>query len=216
MNNRVSFHAKLTILFFSTALLFGLLFNSTANSQTWEQTNGPYGGDIKSLAINSSGDIFAGTRGGGVFRSIDNGDNWTESGLTDTYILAIAINSSDHIFAGTVNGVFRLLSTTDILVENNLEIIPSEYSITQNYPNPFNPTTTIEFSLPKHSSVSIDIYNILGQKIKTLVSTKLTAGSYNVNWDGANSDGVSVATGIYFYRLKADEFVKTRKMLLLK
>jgi ligand-binding sensor domain-containing protein len=72
----------------------------------WQQTNGPCGETVTSLAINSSGHIFAGTSGIGVFRSEDNGDNWTEvnTGLTSTYVRALAINSSGHIFAGTDDG----------------------------------------------------------------------------------------------------------------
>jgi len=94
----------------SLFMFMALILPVLASGQTWEQTNGPYGGNIHTLAINSSGDIFAGGIGGEVFRSTDNGDNWTQinNGLTNTDVRALAINSSGDIFAGTHGGgVYR-------------------------------------------------------------------------------------------------------------
>ena len=98
---------------FFTRLMIGLVVSCSGKSafaQThfWQQTNGPYGGNIKSLAINARGHIFAGTDDGGVFRSTNNGDNWTavNTGLPNTNVLSLAINASGHIFAGTDDGVF--------------------------------------------------------------------------------------------------------------
>ncbi len=79
----------------------------------WEQTNGPYGGAVNSLAINSTGHIFAGTSDSGVYRSTDNGDNWTPTGLTNGVVWSLAINSSGHIFAGTDSGVYRSTNNGD-------------------------------------------------------------------------------------------------------
>ncbi len=91
------------------------------------------------------------------------------------------------------------------------------FSLAQNYPNPFNPTTTILYSLAKRSDISLKVYNVLGQTVRTLIpSQKQVAGQYQVVWDGRDDHGNSVATGIYFYRLKAGDFVKSRKMALLK
>jgi len=87
----------------------------------------------------------------------------------------------------------------------------SDYSLKQNYPNPFNPTTTISFSIPKTSRVTLEIYNSLGEKVSTLVSETLSAGKYNYEWD---SEGL--ASGIYFYKMVADNFTEIRKMILLK
>ena len=96
------------------------------------------------------------------------------------------------------------------------EILPASFELFQNYPNPFNPATIIEYSLPKRSDVNISIYNILGQKTKNLVSGEYGAGIWQVVWDGTDSDGRQVASGIYFYRIKASVFVMSRKMLMLK
>ncbi len=89
--------------------------------------------------------------------------------------------------------------------------LPFEYALDQNYPNPFNPVTTIQFSLEKAGKTTIEIYNVLGQKVATLVNADLSAGAHRYQW---NASGL--ASGIYFYRLRSDNFVATRKMLLVK
>ncbi len=94
--------------------------------------------------------------------------------------------------------------------------LPTDFSLEQNYPNPFNPSTTFDFSLPKQSLVKIDIFNVLGQKIKTLADGEYEAGKYSVNWDGTDNNGSSAATGIYFYKMNADDFQDTKKLMLLK
>jgi len=94
--------------------------------------------------------------------------------------------------------------------------VPSVFSLGQNNPNPFNASTSIGFDLPKSSGVRIDVYNTLGRKVKTIVDRPFDAGRHAVIWDGRDDDGASVSSGIYFYVIKADEFTKTRKMMLLK
>jgi len=106
----------------------------------------------------------------------------------------------------------------DVQIEPNKVIrsIPQTFSLAQNYPNPFNARTVIKYSLPKDSKVEITIYNILGRKVKTLVNEHQKAGYKTVIWDGKNQKGNEVATGVYFYRITADDFVQSKKMLLLK
>jgi len=100
-------------------------------------------------------------------------------------------------------------------VENE-EIIPLTFDLAQNYPNPFNPTTTINYRLAQQGKITIHIYNILGQRIKTLVDAIQPAGVYSVQWTGANDRGLPVSSGVYIYRMNAAEFVKVKKMLFLK
>ncbi|MCP4683847.1 MAG: T9SS type A sorting domain-containing protein [bacterium] len=100
--------------------------------------------------------------------------------------------------------------------DNAADLLPVGLTLTQNYPNPFNPGTIIEFELAGRSSVSVEILNVLGQKVRTLVEDVLPAGAHTVKWDGKNDAGLSVSTGVYFYRITAGDFVETRKMLLLK
>ena len=97
-----------------------------------------------------------------------------------------------------------------------LEEIPSKYSLSQNYPNPFNPVTNIDFALPKRSQVKIIIYNMLGQKIFTLLDKELDYGRYTVTWNGRNQFGGQVSTGVYLVKFQSREFFKTRKMVFLK
>lgn len=93
---------------------------------------------------------------------------------------------------------------------------PDEFEIFQNYPNPFNSMTVIKYSLPQDCQVEISLFNILGQKIKTLVDEYQTQGYKKIIWDGKNDKGDEVGSGIYFYRIKASSFSSTRKMLFVK
>lgn len=94
--------------------------------------------------------------------------------------------------------------------------LPTEYALDQNYPNPFNPTTEIGFALPANADVELSIFNVLGQKVATLVEGQQPAGYHTVTWNGTNSDGSSVASGIYFYRITSEKFNTSKKMMLLK
>ncbi len=96
------------------------------------------------------------------------------------------------------------------------ETIPETYRLHQNFPNPFNPGTTIRYELPATSQVSVVIYNVLGQKIRSLVDTIQPAGNYRIQWDGTNDLGEPVAAGVYFVSLKTDKLVLSRKMLLIR
>ena len=96
------------------------------------------------------------------------------------------------------------------------EALPTEFALAQNYPNPFNPDTQIGFSLPVESDVELSVFNVLGQKVTTLTFGKLPAGNHSVTWHGTDSDGSQVASGIYFYRISAENFAATKKMMLLK
>ena len=96
------------------------------------------------------------------------------------------------------------------------EIIPQVFDLAQNYPNPFNPETTISYRLAQQGKITIHIYNILGQRVKTLVDAIQPAGVYSVQWTGANDRGLPVSSGVYIYQMNAAEFVKVKKMLFLK
>ena len=94
--------------------------------------------------------------------------------------------------------------------------IPKQFELTQNYPNPFNPETKISYALPEDCHVKLTIYNIMGQKIKVLVDEHQTAGYKHVHWDGKDKDGKEVASGIYLYRIQADDISQTKKMVLMR
>ncbi len=94
--------------------------------------------------------------------------------------------------------------------------LPTEFSLSQNHPNPFNPTTEIGFAIPRSTHVKLEVLNILGQSIRTLLDEHKAAGNYQVNWDGRDNKNQSVASGIYLYRISAAEYTETRKMILMK
>ena len=101
-------------------------------------------------------------------------------------------------------------------VADNGSNLPNEYALQQNYPNPFNPTTQIHFSLPGNTDVKLAIYNMMGQHVKMLVDQQMSAGAHQVVWNGTNDAGLTVANGVYFYRLNSDLGAKSKKMLFLK
>jgi hypothetical protein len=90
-------------------------------------------------------------------------------------------------------------------------ILPEGYALEQNYPNPFNPSTLIQFSLGKASNVKLTVYNILGQRVVTLVDGRMKQGSYSVQFDASR-----LASGIYFYRMEAGDVIAQRRMLFIK
>jgi hypothetical protein len=104
-------------------------------------------------------------------------------------------------------------------VENtadNLSSLPLEFGLSQNHPNPFNPVTEIDYTLKKPARVTLQIYNVRGQQVKTLVNEYQSTGFYGIVWDGKNAEGKKVASGIYFYRLEVNGASQTKRMVLLK
>jgi hypothetical protein len=100
---------------------------------------------------------------------------------------------------------------------NNGTTVPNDFVLGQNYPNPFNPTTLISYSLPKEAPVTFEVYNMLGVKVRTLMSGETrSAGTYTVSWDGKNDGGVSMPSGVYLYRVVAGSYLASKKMTLLK
>ncbi|MDH3891907.1 MAG: T9SS type A sorting domain-containing protein [candidate division Zixibacteria bacterium] len=97
-----------------------------------------------------------------------------------------------------------------------LSSLPTEFRLDQNYPNPFNSGTRIGFSLPNRSNVTLEVFSLLGQRVAVVHEGSLPEGYHEVTWNGADDNGASVATGVYFYRLRAANLVQTKKMVLLK
>jgi len=96
-------------------------------------------------------------------------------------------------------------------INDLLSDLPATYELYQNYPNPFNPLTNIKFALPKAAEVKIDVYNILGQHVATILDTKKPAGYHLINFDAGR-----LSTGLYFYTIRADHFSEVKKMMLVK
>jgi hypothetical protein len=131
--------------------------------------------------------------------------------LTDANVYAFAV-SGTNFFIGTNGGVWRRPLSEMVTSVGRLSTdLPTHFSLEQNYPNPFNPATTVYFSLPSKSFVSVKMFDALGRAVSALVSEELSAGTYTRQWNASN-----VPSGVYFYRMQAGEFVETKKMILLK
>jgi len=111
----------------------------------------------------------------------------------------------------------RLIIGDESYLRNNESIItPNVFALEQNYPNPFNPMTTIQYTLPEPATVRLEVYNLLGQRVVTLVDKELPAGDYTTVWEGTDNAGRPVASGIYLYKIDAGKFTSAKKMILLK
>ncbi len=107
--------------------------------------------------------------------------------------------------------------SSDNMIANDEETIPSaQAALNANYPNPFNPETTISFTLPQQANASLTVFNIRGQKVKSLFNGQAQQGTTSVVWKGTDDTGKSVSSGIYYYRLQTSNQVQTRKMVLMK
>jgi hypothetical protein len=109
-----------------------------------------------------------------------------------------------------------LTKSTATLVGNQKNFYPTYFLLFQNFPNPFNPVTLIEYQLPQPAQVDLAIYNLLGQKIKTLVNEKRGAGQFTVQWHGRNDQGRAMPSGVYLYRMRAGDYIDSKKMLLIR
>ena len=188
---------------------FGIIVDPFGSRYSAQQTlDGGYIILGKSLAYSS--DIF-------LIKTNANGDTfWSKiygDSLGDIAYSVQQTTDGGYIIVGSRNGDVLLIKVApDITsIDETPHVLVNNYQLLQNYPNPFNPTTTIKFSLPYSDFVTLKIYNILGEELATLVSDRLSAGSYSYEWDASQ-----LASGVYLYRLEADGLVQTHKMILMK
>jgi len=97
-----------------------------------------------------------------------------------------------------------------------VNVVPTEFALEQNYPNPFNPITEIRYALPVNSRVQLEVYNVLGQRVRTLVDERRPAGIHVVAWDARDDDGHTLPTGVYVYGIEVDGVREMKKLLVLK
>jgi len=189
----------------------GGIFLSTDNGLSWNAINtGLTNTVVHTIAIFGT-KLLAGTDGG-VFLSENNGTSWVNMGLQVHSIQAFAFLGL-NLYAGTGNGGVwrRPLSDMITSVKSPSTNFPESFILCQNYPNPFNPMTTISFSLPSKSFVSLKVFDIIGREVATIVSEELSAGTYSRQWYVA-----SMPSGVYLYRLQSGSYIQTKKLVLLK
>ena len=192
--------------------LGGGVFRSTDGGINWNNA-GLKSDYIYSLAVSGT-NLFAGGANG-VFISTNKGTSWSDvsAGLWSIAYVRSLVVSGTNLFAGTNGpGIWRRpLSEMITSVQFRTGNAPAVFSLEQNYPNPFNPSTTIRYAIPQRSHVTLTIFNILGQQVATLVQGQQEAGYHDVRFDASG-----LASGVYFYRLHAGEYIVTKRALLLK
>ncbi len=196
------------------------LFEATAGSSIsfWGKSiTSQYGLERFKIAVGTSpnpANMTVITPGAYVQAPVD----WTEF----TYSLADFAGQNIHVAIVCVSDDAFIFFVDDVKIEGlsntdeNTMITPQTTQLNSNYPNPFNPSTIISFDNAKDSNVKIDIFNVKGQKVKTLVNDHFKAGSHNVEWNGTDDNGKNVSSGIYFYNMKSGKYTATRKMILMK
>ena len=190
------------------------VFRTTNNGTNWTAAHtGLPSSPIYALAASGS-NLFAGTYGSGIYLSTNNGDNWSEvnNGLTSLSINALAICGSYLYAGGDASGVWRRpLSEMITGIEDEQNSLPESFSLQQNYPNPFNPSTRIQYEVSSMQFVQLKVFDLLGNEVATLVNEEKPAGTYEVTCYAEE-----LPSGVYFYQLKAGNYIETKKMVLMK
>lgn len=196
------------------------VFRSTNNGATWSIiNNGLRGRFMYSIVIDGNNNAFVATWAGGVYVSTNNGESWYTVGLNGANVSSLIVasaagrgtSSSAVLYAGTASGVIYKNENPLSNVKQVNTMVPEEFAMMQNYPNPFNPATNIVFDVPFESKVTLKVYNVLGEEIRTLINSDYKAGRYSVEFDAR-----SLSSGVYIYRLSAGSVNITKKMLLQK
>jgi hypothetical protein len=187
---------------------------STSNGGTnWVAVTVPGSGSINGFGIGAGNQEMFYSRGSSIYQTTNSGTNWiiatTQTG-TYYHMQKARMEGDYNIWAIRSNGGISKY-TYPIGIKPISNEVPNSYALYQNYPNPFNPVTKIKFDIPKSAYTEIKIYDNLGREVSTLISNRLTAGKYEVDWNASN-----YPSGVYFYKLISDDYTQTRKMVLVK
>lgn len=162
---------------------------------------------------------YAAGWGGTIFRTRDGGNSWISiSYNTSNDFYSVFFNNPDNGFIVGQNGIILKTTTGGLVsIEEDLrQVHPNDSYLFPNYPNPFNPVTTINYQVIRSDNVELEIYNLAGQKVKTLVNEWKITGIYQTQWNGIDSNQRKVSSGVYLYRLRVGSYILTRKMLLVR
>lgn len=195
----------------------GGVFGYSANENRWyKRINGMTGSPMIVYKLYYCEHLlFAGTNSG-IYYSTNNGLNWISmnTGIVGN-VMAVTLNNT-NVIIGTDKGFVYTKPLQDFVSISESQSLPNAVILHQNYPNPFNPSTVISYQLAMSGKVSLKIYNMLGQEVRTLVNAVQSAGLHEITWDGKNKHGKAVSSGVYLYRLETGNSIQTKKMLLMK
>ncbi len=193
------------------------IYRSTNSGQTWDSLPPPDASSQRDITVDSDGGIYVG-HGNVVYRTTNDGQHWELFQLPytgNTEINILKISPDGYLYAGTSNrGLFRSISP--VVGIGELSITKPTLTLNQNYPNPFNAATTIIYELPSAMEIVLDVYNILGQKTRTLKRGKTHSGEHRVVWDGRDDRGRLLSSGVYLVRLHTPAGTHVRKVMMLK
>ncbi|MFZ5515263.1 MAG: YCF48-related protein [Candidatus Zhuqueibacterota bacterium] len=198
----------------------GAILFSGDTGATWAKKNSPTSLDLSGVGFISETTGWIAGEDGSIFETTDAGVMWAPvaTGLTDKDMKSIAVTDDDKVFVCGYGGIIIRFGPKipSAVVYTNSETTIEGFELNQNYPNPFNPRTEIRYSLSKACHSEIAIFNLLGEKVTTLVSEFQQPGRYAVTWDGRNASNEKVTSGVYLFTLKAGDFYQMKKMLFLK
>jgi ligand-binding sensor domain-containing protein len=188
------------------------IFRSTDAGDTWQLAEVAQENIVHAILSTPDGRLFMGGNNG-AHLSTDNGDSWTDivTGMNSTVVKCFDISPSGTLLAGTEGtGVFYSANPVSVR-EQTAGTLPSTPYLAHNYPNPFNPTTVVRYQLPAASEVKLVVCDLLGREVGVLVNEKKGPGTYEVTLDGSG-----LASGVYFCRLTAGNYVQSRKMIVVR
>ena len=197
-----------------------IVLKTTDSGLTWESiklNDSNLYGNITSLDFISEDVCCAGSEYGLLLTTKDGGETWEIISPSFYSIYSVHAIDEENIWAVGDGGIMLTSSTIDFStpIIYDKKIIKHNFSLYQNYPNPFNPTTMIGFNILQKNKVIIDVYNVLGQKIKEILNKDIEPGYHEISWDGTNTANRKVSAGIYFYSVKINGYRYSKKMLLL-
>jgi len=213
--------------------LSGEFYLSTDNGTNWYELSTPWANSYSSVAsilpigqdtvLVDLGRWASVEDSNLVYKSTDSGLSWVliDNGINSDAIVNLLYSSDSSLYATTRDGLYKSTSFGNnwfpvepfvtSLIDNELEYQLKDYRLEQNYPNPFNPSTKISYQLPQQGFVTLKVFDVLGKEVTTLVNEKKSAGSYEVDFSAKG-----LASGIYIYRMKVNEFIESKKMILIK
>ncbi|GEM_PF-2703621 len=176
----------------------------------WDSIPTPHENEYSSVSYAlTAGDTLYTTYNGDIFWSADWGQQWHQMNLFTHGSGELQIGGDNHLYLLSA-GVYRSNRRVTTHSPSRNEV-PKQTTLKQNYPNPFNPATTISYTLPRTANVRLTVFDVLGQKVATVVDAKRRAGQHSVTFDAGN-----LSSGVYIYQIKTNEFIESRKMLLVK